>query len=151
MTLILAEHVAGVDEIERTSLQSFCLRLPAHRETQPLKLKLKKNLLHPAGGFDAKIVTVHEDTSQFGDIYKVEFLTKAGAPMLLCSSNYSERSKFGKLVKAALGSLPEDLDTEELEGKIVRIQVEHNLADDGNTYDRVTAVYPYQAGDPFAE
>ena len=114
------------------------------------KLTYKEYALHPAGIFPAQIVQLtEEDGGQFGPAFKVNFLTPQGPVTMLCSQNYGPKSKLGKLVEAALGSRPADLDTDSLEGRRVCLVVEHETKGEV-TYDKVTNVLPAGAEkDPF--
>ena len=114
-------------------------------------LELKKIEAHPAGEFLAQICTLTEETSKYGDCYKIGLKTEQGTCVAMCSATYSEKSKFGKLVAAAFGNRPQGLNTDDLLNQVIKIKVIHTAPDDdGNVYDRVIG-FAHRDGafDPF--
>jgi len=111
----------------------------------------KEYEVHPEGLFEAKILRVMEDTSTYGDVYKIEMETETGKVDMLCSTSYTPKSRFGELVSAVFDKpfpeCPEELDTDRLVGAKIRVLVEHSVTDRG-TYSKVTKCKPI--GDVFS-
>lgn len=107
-----------------------------------MQMKLKSSDPHPAGVYVATITrVVAEDEGKFGPQLKVGMATEAGEICVLASQYYSAKSKLGKIVQAAFGSLPEDLVTEALIGAKLTVVIEHEKRGD-DTWDKATAFLP---------
>jgi hypothetical protein len=108
--------------------------------------------IHPEGLFEAEILQIVEDTSTYGDVYKIEMGTPAGKADMMCSTAYTPRSRFGELVSAVLdkpfAECPEELDTDRLVGSKLRVFVEHVVTEKG-TWSKVTKTKPL--GDLFSD
>src|SRR5690349_16376057 len=96
-----------------------------------------KSYAHPEGTFAARIIDVMEDESRHGPVYKVRLRTDEGDCQALVSAKYSPKSKLARLVRCALGNVPEEINTDDLIGAQLRITVEHRDIE-GVAFDRVT-------------
>lgn len=103
-----------------------------------MKMTKKTYETHPAGTFVAAIAGIYEDDSQYGPIFKVRFQTEEGEVTGRTSQTLSDKSKFGKIVCAVLGAIPDDLDTDELIGESLIITVEHKEGAEGGVFANVT-------------
>jgi hypothetical protein len=113
---------------------------------------------HPEGIYEATIGLIAIDTKDYNkgkgleDVYKIPFETEDGEVWRQCSTTYSKKSFFGKLVSAALNrpfeQCPDQIDTGRLKGCKVKIFVQWNETDTG-TFDNVSKVSA--AGDPFSD
>lgn len=119
-----------------------------------MKMQLKTYETHPAGRFRATIGEITEKSTDYGPAFEFEFFTSEGKVTCLASQNYSQKSKFGQIVLAVAGKLPENLDTDRLKGQDLVIVVAHQMKGDGTTRDNITEFLPKTAeaggDDPFA-
>jgi len=113
---------------------------------------------HPEGIYEATIGRIAEDTVDYGKgkgpepVWKIPFETEEGEVWQQWSQTYSKKSKFGKLVSAALNrpfeQCPEEINTDRLQGCKVKIHVQWKETNTG-TFEDVTKVAAF--GDPFAD
>ena len=106
----------------------------------------------PPGCWPAEVKYIKDDTSQFGPVVRVGFeimgtSKHAGVEVEgLFSATYSENSKFGKIVKAALEATtaPESFDDKEMIGGKVALVTKDHVAK-GSTYTKIEDILPYGA------
>lgn len=115
-------------------------------------LTFKENELHPEGQFRAKIVCIETEDQQYGPAFRVTLVTEEGTVEAICSTSYTRQSKLTSLVKAALGEIPQSLDTDCLLERQVGIVVEH-IQKDKATFHRVASFLRLKTKkeDPFEE
>jgi hypothetical protein len=99
----------------------------------------------PAGVYAATLAGVQEDDSQHGKVLKWDWRTDDGGIVGLTSTKLNEKSKFGQIVAALVGSIPDNLNTDALLGRSCTIVVKQ----DGD-FTKVTDWLPTgQKPDPF--
>jgi hypothetical protein len=123
-------------------------------------MSIKINQTHyqvlPIGEYVAKITGIVEEDGQFGP--QLKFTFDMLAPDLemryvvgWCTAKFSKKSKLYAWTKAALGGNPIppdwDFDSEDVLGKIVRLELVTDTKEDGETYNQIHAVKPAQRGD----
>jgi len=123
-------------------------------------MSIKINQTHyqvlPIGEYVAKISEIVEEDGQFGP--QLKFTFDMLAPDLemryvvgWCTAKFSKKSKLYAWTKAALGGNPIppdwDFDSEDILGKIVRLELVTDTKEDGEAYNQIHAVKPAERGD----
>ena len=121
-----------------------------------IKINQTKYIALPIGEYVAKITAITEEEGQFGKQLKFQF--DLLAPDLFmryitgwATAKFSKKSKLYAWTKAALGGnpIPEDwdFDSEDILGKIVRLELVTEEKSDGEVYNQIHAVKPAKRGD----
>jgi hypothetical protein len=93
------------------------------------------------GVYPATIRDIQITDGKFGSQLQWDFdLVDGGSQRGWTGANMSAKSKCGKWIAAILGTIPDELDTEDLVGKPVRLSLTIKTTDDGSEFNRVDAV-----------
>ena len=113
-----------------------------------MKLQKKTYELLETGTYAATVDRVEEVEGKYGQQLRFVLALEDSDVTLSawCSATYSDKSKLSRWVKAILGELPDELDTEALVGKPCRVTVVIRAKEDGTQFNRVDEILPPRKG-----
>lgn len=105
-------------------------------------LDKKEFIVIPSDVYRAEIVSIKQVTGRYGEQLEWVFEIPEQETSLTgwCSLTYSDRSKFGKWVKAMFGDLPPTIDTDDLIGETVHLRVSVQKRADESEYNKVEKI-----------
>lgn len=116
------------------------------------KATVKERFLHPEGVYPFQVVDCAKATGKFGDQFKWTLETNFERdddqpPQITYYTpvDITAKNKFGKLLVALGVPLPdedEDIDTDDLIGKVGRVRLKHSAGADGTIWANVDDLLP---------
>ncbi len=121
-----------------------------------MSLRIQKSTfeMHPEGFFEAEVVSIEQEESEYGSrikmILETDRIGENGSPLNIwhyCSPKLSKKSKLAQTVTGILGckfdELDDDFDLESLIGKQTRITVKHTESQStGNQFAKIESFLP---------
>lgn len=108
-------------------------------------MKIERNdfLVLEAGTYVAKIARIEAAEGKFGPQLQWDFdLEGGGSIRAWCGASLTPKSKLFGWVKALLGNVPDELETDDLVGLPCRLMITVRTRDDGTETNRVETILP---------
>ena len=125
-----------------------------------LRIQKSKFEMHPEGFFEAEVVDIESEESEYGPrikmILETDQVGENGLNLNIwhyCSPKLSKKSKLAQTVIGILGckfdELDDDFDLESLIGNKTKITVKHTESQSGNQFARIESFLPVNGNTPF--
>ena len=104
------------------------------------------------GRYEAVVTSVEPAEGQFGEQFMFRITLDDGQELRAwCSAKLSDKSKLGRWVAVLLGSVPADLDTDDLIGRPCCLNVSIQVSEkDGSEFNRIDSLAPSRRKVPAA-
>lgn len=106
------------------------------------KIHRVEHVVRDPGRYEAVVATVELVEGKFGEQFMFRFTLDDGQELRAwCNSKLSDKSKLGRWVAGLLGSVPADLDTDDLIGRPCCLNVSIQTAEkDGSEFNRIDSI-----------